>query len=128
MKKNRGTTKKKYECDITPQNNPDIGSKRLLHIFSCFWLLINCVLLARLLPDIRNVAIGLAFVSVFYAIIHLIDQRKENWVWWGMIFWAVFSFSLPIVIVSLFNLYWYLAVIAVQIIVSAVIFFIYKKK
>ncbi len=128
MKKNRGTTKKKYEYYVTPQNDPHIGAKRLLHFLSSFCLVINFIILARLLPDIRKQSVALAFVIIFYAIIQQMDRRKGNWVWWGIIFFSVFSFAIPIWFVLSFDLYWYLAVIGGQVIVSAIIFFIYRKK
>ncbi len=128
MKKNRGTTKKKYGDCVTPQNDPAIGIKRLLHFLLSLFLIINLIILARLLPDIRNQSVALAFVFIFYAIIQQIDRRKSNWAWWAIVFFSFFSFALPVWFVLSFDLDWYLAVIALQMTVSAAIFFIYRKK
>ena len=87
MKKHRGTTNRKYDYDISPQNEPYIHFKRLLHFLSCFWFVINCIVLAKLLPDQHKMPlIGLAFVIIVYALIQQIDQRRGNWTWFGIIF------------------------------------------
>ena len=128
MKRNRGTTKKKYDYRITPQNEPRMKYKRLLHFLSCFWLAINCIVLARLLPDPHKTSlIGIAFVIIVYAFIQQIDNRRGNWVWFGLVFWAIFSVAMPIMYVFVHDLYWYLIVIAAQILISTIIFFIFKK-
>lgn len=128
MNRKRGMTKKKYDYSISPHNEPQINLKRLLHFLSCLWLVINCIVLARLLPDRRLHLVFLAFVFIFYAFIQQIDTRRGNWAWWGMIFWAIFSVAMPISLVLAHNLYWYLTVIAGEIIISTIIFIIFKKK
>ena len=130
MKKHKGTTKKKYDYKISPQNEPHIHLKRLLHFLSCFWFVINCIVLARLLPEPKKTSlIMIAFVIIVYAFMQQIDNRRGNWVWWGIIFWAIASVVLPVMDIVLENdLYWYLIVIAVQILISTIIFFIFKKK
>jgi len=128
MKRKRETTKKKYDYRISPQTEPQINLKRLLHFLSCLWLVINCIVLARLLPDRRLQLVFLAFVFIFYAFIQQIDTRRGNWAWRDMIFWAIFSVAMPISLVLAHNLYWYLTVIAGEIIISTIIFIIFKKK
>ena len=129
MKRNKRTTKKNYDWYITPQNEPHIHLKRLIHFLSCFWLVINCIVLARLLPEPQKIhLIMLAFVFIVYAFIQQIDNRRGNWVWWGIIFWAIISIAIPIYDIFSYELYWYLIVIAVQIVISTIIFFIVKKK
>lgn len=130
MKKHKGTTKKKYDIYITPQNEPHIHLKRLLHFLSCFWFVINCIVPARLLPEPKKTSlIMMAFVIIVHAFMQQIDNRRGNWVWWGIIFWAIASVALPVMYIVLENdLYWYLIVIAAQILISTIIFFIFKKK
>ena len=129
MKKNKGTTKKKYEYRITPQNEPHIHLKRLIHFLSCFWLVINCIVLARLLPEPKKTSlIMIAFVFIFYAFIQQVDDRRGNWVWYGIVFIAIISVALPAFLIFSYELYWYLIVIAVQIVISTIIFIIFKKK
>ena len=65
MNRKRGMTKKKYDYSISPHNEPQINLKRLLHFLSCLWLVINCIVLARLLPDRRLHLVFLAFVFIF---------------------------------------------------------------
>ena len=129
MKKHKGTTKKKYDYKISPQNEPHIHLKRLLHFLSCFWFVINCIVLARLLPEPKKTSlIGIALVIIVYAFMQQIDNRRGNWVWWGIIFWAIISIVIPMTFILENDLYWYLIVIAAQILISTIIFFIFKKK
>jgi hypothetical protein len=128
VKKHKGTTKKKYDIYITPQNEPHIHLKRLLHFLSCFWFVINCIVPARLLPEPKKTSlIVIALVIIVYAFIHQIDNRRGNWIWWSIIFWAIISVVIPMTFILENDLYWYLIVIAVQILISTIIFFIFKK-
>ena len=129
MKKHHGTTKKKYDWRITPQNEPHIHLKRLIHFLSCFWLVINCIVLARLLPEPKKTSlIMIAFVFIFYAFIQQVDNRRGNWVWFGIVFIAIISVVLPAFVIFSYELYWYLIVIAAQILISTIIFIVFKKK
>ena len=128
MKKHHGTTKKKYDWRITPQNEPYIHFKRLIHFLSCFWLVINCIVLAILLPETLSFLLPIAFVFIFYAVIQQIDNRRGNWVWFGIVFIAIISVVLPAFVIFSYKLYWYLIVIAAQILISTIIFIIFKKK
>ena len=129
MKRNKGTTKKKYDIYITPQNEPHIKLKRLIHFLSCFWLVINCIVLARLLPESQKIpSIMLAFIFIIHGFIFQIDNRRANWVWWGIVFFAIVSVAIPAFVIFSYDLYWYLIVIAAQIFISTIIFFIVKKK
>jgi hypothetical protein len=129
VKKHKGTTKKKYDIYITPQNEPHIHLKRLLHFLSCFWFVINCIVLARLLPEPKKTSlIGIALVIIVYAFMQQIDNRRARWVWWDVIFWAIASVVILVMDILENDLYWYLIVIAVQILISTIIFFIFKKK
>ena len=129
MKKKQGTTKKKYEYRITPQNEPHIHFKRLLHFLSCFWLVINCIVLARLLSEPRKIPlIMFAFVFIVLAFIDQIDDRRGVWAWGRIIIFPIISVVLPVFETFSYELYWYLIVIAVQILVSIIIFLIFKKK
>ena len=129
MKKQKGTEKKKYDIYISPQNEPHIHLKRLLHSLSCFWFVINCIVLARLLPERKKTSlIGIALVFIVYAFMQQIDNRRGNWVWWGIIFWAIISVVIPMTFILENDLYWYLIVIVSQILISTIIFIIFKKK
>jgi hypothetical protein len=129
VKKHKGTTKKKYDIYITPQNEPHIHLKRLLHFLSCFWFVINCIVPARLLPEPKKTSlIVIALVIIVYAFIQQIDNRRARWVWWDVIFWAIASVVILVMDILENDLYWYLIVIAVQILISTIIFLIFKKK
>jgi len=129
MKRNKGTTKKKYEYRITPQNEPHIHLKRLIHFLSCFWLVINCIVLARLLSEPRKIPLLLlAFVFIVLAFIDQIDDRRGVWAWGRIIIFPILFVAIPVFYIFSYNIYWYLIVIAVQIIISTIIFFIVKKK
>ena len=127
--KNRKTTKKKYDCYVSPQNEPHMKQKRLLHFLSCFWLVINCIVFANLLPTPKtSPLIALAFVFIVYAFIQQIDQRRSAWAWWAIIFWSIASVAISAGCILAYELYWYFIVIAAQIIISTIIFCICKKK
>jgi len=129
VKRNKGTTKKKYEYRITPQNEPHIHLKRLIHFLSCFWLVINCIVLARLLSEPRKIPLLLlAFVFIVLAFIDQIDDRRGVWAWGRIIIFPILFVAIPVFYIFSYNIYWYLIVIAVQIIISTIIFFIVKKK
>ena len=129
MKKQKGTEKKKYDIYISPQNEPHIHLKRLLHFLSCFWFVINCIVLARLLPEPKKTSlIGIALVIIVYAFMQQIDNRRGNWTWFGIVFWAIASVVMLVLYILENDLYWYLIVIAVQILISTIIFLIFKKK
>ena len=129
MKKQKGTEKKKYDIYISPQNEPHIHLKRLLHSLSCFWFVINCIVLARLLPEPKKTSlIVIALVIIVYAFMQQIDNRRGNWTWFGIVFWAIASVVMLVMYILENDLYWYLIVIAVQILISTIIFLIFKKK
>ena len=129
MKKQKGTEKKKYDIYISPQNEPHIHLKRLLHFLSCFWFVINCIVLARLLPEPKKTSlIVIALVIIVYAFMQQIDNRRGNWTWFGIVFWAIASVVMLVMYILENDLYWYLIVIAVQILISTIIFLIFKKK
>ena len=118
---------KNYNFYITPQNEPQLKLKRLVHFLSCFWLIINCIVQAKIFPDVRLSLLFLAFVFGFYAFIQQIDGRKSNWAWWVLILFAIVSVAIPVFLILSYDLYWYLMVIAIQFIISIIIFFIFKK-
>lgn len=84
--------------------------------------------MARLLPEPKKTSlIGIALVIIVYAFIQQIDNRRGNWTWFGIVFWAIASVVLPVMYILENDLYWYLIFIAVQIIISTIILFIVKK-
>lgn len=117
--------KKNYNFYITPQNEPQLKLKRLVHFLSCFWLIINCVVQAKIFSEVF--LLFLAFVIVFYGFIQQIDRRKSNWTWWGLVLFAIVSVAIPVFLILSYDLYWYLMVIAIQSVISIIIFFIFKK-
>ena len=70
----------------------------------------------------------IAFVFIFYAFIQQVDDRRGKWVWFGIVFIAIISVVLPAFVIFSYELYWYLIVIAAQILISTIIFIIFKKK
>ena len=120
--------KKNYNYFVTPQNTPQFKLKRILHILSSACLVINLIVFAILLPDIRLWTLGLAFVFLAYAFLQLFDKRRDQWSWWDIIFGIVLSIAVSVCYVLLFDLYLYFIVIALQIIVSSTVFCIFKKR
>ena len=120
--------KKDYDYWVTPQNNPQFNLKRILHILSSTCLVINLIVFAILLPDIRLWTFGLSFVFLSYIFLQLFDKRKDQWAWCGIIFGIVLSLTISVCYILLFDLYLYFIVIAAQIIISTIVFCTLKKK
>ena len=120
--------KKDYNYWVTLQNTPQFKLKRILHILSSTCLVINLIVFAILLPEIRLWTLGIAFVFTAYLFLQLFDKRKYQWAWWVIIFGIVLSIAVSICYVLLFDLYLYFVVIATQAIISTAIFYIFKKK
>ena len=87
--KGGGIMKKNYNYWVTPQNTPQFKSKRILHILSNSCLVINLIVFAILLPEIRLWTLGIAFVFTAYLFLQLFDKRKDQWAWWDIIFGIV---------------------------------------
>ena len=117
--------KKNYNYWVTPHNTPQFKLKRILHILSSACLVINLIAFAILLPEIRLWTLGLAFLFLAYTFLQLFDKRKDQWAWWVIIFGIVLSIAISVCYVILFNLYLYFVVIAVQVIISTEIFYIF---
>ena len=120
--------KKNYNYWVTPHNTPQFKLKRILHILSNTCLVINLIVFAILLPEIRLWTLGIAFVSTAYLFLQLFDKRKDQWAWWDIIFGIVLSLVISVCYILLFDLYLYFIVIAIQIIVSTIVFCIFKRK
>ena len=120
--------KKNYNYYVTPQNTPQFKLMRILHILSNTCLVVNLIVFAILLPDIRLWLLGLAFVFLVYTFLQLFDKRQDQWTWWVIIFGIAIALAVSVFYVVLFTLYLYFIVIAAEIIISTVIFFILKRK
>ncbi len=120
--------KKNYNYFVTPQNTSQFKLKRILHILSNTCLVINLIVFAILLPDIRLWTLGLAFIFIAYTLLQLFDKRRDEWDWWVIVFGIILSVAVSVCYVILFDLYLYFIILAVQIIVSTVVFYILKKK
>ena len=120
--------KKNYNYYVTPQNTPQFKLKRILHILSNASLVINLIVFAISLPDIRLWTFGLAFFFLAYTFLQLFDKRRDQWAWWVVIFGIFISIAVSVCYVLLFDLYLYFIVIAAQIIISTITFCILKKK
>ena len=120
--------KKNYNDWVTPQNTPQFKLKRILHILSNACLVVNLVVFAILLPEIRLWTLSLAFCFLAYTFLQLFDKRKDQWAWWVIIFDIVISTVISVFYVILFDLYLYFIVIATQVIISTVISYILNKK
>ena len=120
----------KKNCNYwaTPQNTPQFKLKRILHILSSTCLVINLIVFAILLPQIRLWTLGLAFLFLAYTFLQLFDKRRDQWAWWVIIFGIVLSIAISVCYVLLFDLYLYFIVIVAQVIISTVIFRILKGK
>ena len=120
--------KKNYNYFVTSQNTPQFKLKCILHILSSICLVINLIVFAILLPDIRLWTLGLAFVFLAYTFLQLFDKRRDQWAWWVIIFGIVLSLAIPICYILLFDLYLYFIVMAIQIIISTILFCVFKRK
>ena len=119
---------KNYNYWVTPQNTLQFKLKWILHILSSSCLVVNLVVFAILLPDIRLWTLALAFCFLAYTFLQLFDKRRDQWAWWVIIFGIVLSIAISVCYVLLFDLYLYFIVIAAQVIISTVIFRIFKRK
>ena len=119
--------KKNYDYYVTHQNTPQFKLKRILHILSNACLVINLIVFAILLPDIRLWTFGLSFVFAAYTILQLFDKRKDQWARWVIVFGIFVFVAVSVCYVLLFDLYLYLIVIAAQIIISSIIFCVLRK-
>jgi len=120
--------KKSYNYYISPQNTPNIKLRRLLYIISNSCLVINLIVFAILLPDIRLLTFGYAFVFIAYIFLQLFDKKRDAWAWWNIILGVFVSIAIPVFYIILFELYLYFVVIAAQIIISSVIVCVFRKK
>ena len=120
--------KKNYNYYVTPRNTPQFNLKRILHILPSSCLVVNLVVFAILLPDIRLWTLGLAFCSLAYTFLQLFDKRRDQWAWWVIIFGIVLSIAISACYAILFELFLYFIVIAAEITASTVIVFILKGK
>ena len=120
--------KKDYNYWVTPHNTPRFKLKRLLHILSSSCLVVNLVVFAILLPDIRLWTLGLALCFLAYTFLQLFDKRKNQWAWWVIIFGIALSIAISVCYILLFDLYFYFAIIGTEFIISSVIFYVFKKK
>ena len=120
--------KKNYNYWVTPQSTPQFKLKRILHILSSTCLVVNLIVFAILLPEIRLWTLGIAFVFTAYLFLQLFDKRKDQWAWWGIIFDVFISLVISVCYILLFDLYLYFVVIAAQVISSTVIFGMLKRK
>ena len=118
--------KKNYNYWVTPQNTPQFKLKRILHILSSTCLVINLIIFAILLPNIRLWTLGLAFCLLAYTFLQLFDKRKDQWAWWVIVFGIVLSLAVPVCYILLFDLYFYFAVIGTEFIISSVIFYVFQ--
>lgn len=116
---------KKYNFQ---QHIPDYNKKRLLHLLSSGTLIVNLFVFAILLPDVRAWTLGLAAVFAAYAIVFLFDNRKDEWAWWCIVFGIIVSVAISVCYILLFSLYPYLAIMGAEIMVSGIIFCVFKKK
>ena len=120
--------KKSYDIYISPQNNPRIHSKRLLHLLSNGFLVVNLVVFAVLLPDVRGWTVGLAAIFAAYTVLLFFDKRKREWTWWNLVFMTVVTIAISVCYILLFDLYFYFAIVGAEIILSSLLFFVLKKK
>ncbi len=104
-----------------------IDKKRFLHFVSNGFLIANLIAFAFLLPDVRWWTVALAVVFLAYTVILLFDKRKIEWSWWSLFFMSVVSVAIPICYIFLFELYFYFAIIAVEIVASCVMSFLLKR-
>lgn len=115
---------KKYNLEKTIVN---YRHKRLLHLISNSCSIINLIVFAILLPDIRVWTLGVAALFVAYTVVFLFDKRKHEWDWWCIFFEITIGISISVCYILLFDLYFYFAVVVAQVIISSVIFCIFKK-
>ena len=118
--------KKNYDYYITPQNTPRLKDMRILHVLSNTCLVINLIVFAILLPDVRLWTLGVAFCFLAYTLLQLFDKRKAQWTWSVIIFDIILSVAIPVCYVLLFELYLYFIVIAAQMILSTIAYCIIK--
>ncbi len=119
--------KKDYDGLISPQNDPHIRQKRILHLLSNGWLVLNLIVFAILVPEIRAWTVVLAVVFAVLTLIILSDERKSAWTWGSIIGEGVVSIAISVCYTLLIESRWYFAVIGAEVIISIVLLYIAKK-
>ena len=123
MKENHPAKKLRRKSGI-----PHYTEKLLIHLFSFGFLIANLIAFAILQSDIRAWTLGAAAILALYAIVFLFDKRKHEWEWWCIVFGVLVALSISVCYTLLFKLYFYFLVIAAEILLSAVLFRVFKNK
>ena len=119
--------KKAYDKYINPQNNPNIKLKRLIHILSNSLFVINLIIFSILLPDTRIFSLVLGILFAVHAVLLLLDNRKCEWTWLSIIFFAIIQTAITISYILLFSIYFYFTIICIEIIISVVLIYVLIK-
>ena len=99
----------------------NLRQKRLWYLLSKFFLVVNLIVFAILLPEVRLETFGIAFCFVAYTALHLWDQRNAEWTLRSVIVRVVISLGISLSYAILFEVYGFIVVIFPECLISYVI-------
>lgn len=88
------------------------------------FFIINLIVFAILLPDIRIWTLEIALVFLGYTIVLFFDKRKSEWTLGSIILRIIIFLTVSIGYIFAFKLYFCLIVIGTEITISGLIFYI----
>lgn len=75
------TKQRNYDTYISPGKRYLYRKRRILFVFSVMTFIFNMSLIAVFDDSMRKVALVSIFLSLFFAIVQLVDDRKVLWEW-----------------------------------------------
>ncbi len=117
---------KSYDTWVNPQNTPRFAERRLL------FLLAASILAGNLLFFAVYCAMPVFFVGILavigFSVVQLLDTRKAHWTPWCLTVFIVFSFLDVFLMIWAYEVYWYFAVWAAEVLLFGTLcFFILRK-
>lgn len=77
----RSRKKKYYDMNIAPGKRPLYRMRKVLFVLSVVAFILNMILIAAFDDTMREKALRFVLISVLFAVLVLIDNRKANWTW-----------------------------------------------
>lgn len=112
---------KDYDVYVTPQNTPRFRERRMLFVAAMGMLTANLVVFACLVPEIRRGMIVCAVLITAFSVVQYFENRKAMWTWWYLLTDCVLFVLLKVGLLLRLDAYWYLAVLAAEILLWIVL-------
>lgn len=124
---------KNYDVYVTPQNMPRFRERKILFLTAMGLLTVNLLVFACLFPEIRREMIVIVVLSAVLTAVQYFEKRKAMWTWWYILTGCVLFALLTVGLILRLGAYWYLAVLAAEMLVCAGLAFVllrpkYKKR